>query len=94
MEVNLYLSCSIFNKNIYTELMGIFDVPVFCSFLIYIFYYGGLIFLPHFYRACYGVLRFVMESGAKGCEVCVVPTVIFFHNFSGKPQNKHLFHVA
>ena len=20
-------------------------------------------------RACYGVLRFVMESGAKGCEV-------------------------
>ena len=25
--------------------------------------------LPH--RACYGVLRFVMESGAKGCEVVV-----------------------
>ncbi|XP_056857416.1 40S ribosomal protein S3-2-like [Raphanus sativus] len=23
------------------------------------------------YRACYGVLRFVMESGAKGCEVIV-----------------------
>ncbi|KAM3218211.1 40S ribosomal protein S3-2 isoform X1 [Capsicum chacoense] len=23
-------------------------------------------------RACYGVLRFVMESGAKGCEVCWV----------------------
>src|ERR1700741_2642879 len=22
-------------------------------------------------RACYGVLRFVMESGAKGCEVVV-----------------------
>lgn len=22
------------------------------------------------YRACYGVLRFIMESGAKGCEVC------------------------
>lgn len=22
-----------------------------------------------FLRACYGVLRFVMESGAKGCEV-------------------------
>jgi ribosomal protein S3 len=22
-------------------------------------------------RACYGVLRFVMESGAKGCEVIV-----------------------
>ncbi|KAJ9687977.1 hypothetical protein PVL29_013952 [Vitis rotundifolia] len=21
-------------------------------------------------RACYGVLRFIMESGAKGCEVC------------------------
>lgn len=22
-------------------------------------------------KACYGVLRFVLESGAKGCEVCV-----------------------
>lgn len=22
------------------------------------------------FRACYGVLRFVMENGAKGCEVC------------------------
>ncbi len=26
-------------------------------------------FLP--LRACYGVLRFIMESGAKGCEVIV-----------------------
>lgn len=24
-----------------------------------------------FLRACYGVLRFIMESGAKGCEVVV-----------------------
>lgn len=24
-----------------------------------------------FCRACYGVLRFIMESGAKGCEVVV-----------------------
>ena len=24
-----------------------------------------------FNRACYGVLRFIMESGAKGCEVVV-----------------------
>ena len=23
------------------------------------------------FRACYGVLRFIMESGAKGCEVIV-----------------------
>lgn len=23
------------------------------------------------FRACYGVLRFIMESGAKGCEVVV-----------------------
>jgi small subunit ribosomal protein S3e len=22
-------------------------------------------------RACYGVLRFIMESGAKGCEIVV-----------------------
>ncbi len=27
--------------------------------------------LPPPRRACYGVLRFVMESGAKGCEVIV-----------------------
>ena len=25
----------------------------------------------YLHRACYGVLRFVMESGAKGCEVVV-----------------------
>lgn len=25
----------------------------------------------YYYRACYGVLRFIMESGAKGCEVVV-----------------------
>lgn len=23
------------------------------------------------FRACYGVLRFIMESGARGCEVVV-----------------------
>lgn len=23
------------------------------------------------FRACYGILRFIMESGAKGCEVVV-----------------------
>jgi small subunit ribosomal protein S3e len=28
-------------------------------------------FVVSFARACYGVLRFVMESGAKGCEVIV-----------------------
>ena len=27
--------------------------------------------LIEFYRACYGVLRFVMEAGAKGTEVTV-----------------------
>ncbi len=25
----------------------------------------------YYYSACYGVLRFIMESGAKGCEVIV-----------------------
>ena len=32
-----------------------------------------IIFLLYFLlsRACYGVLRFIMESGAKGCEVIV-----------------------
>lgn len=28
-------------------------------------------YLSCFCRACYGVLRFIMESGAKGCEVVV-----------------------
>ncbi|KAJ3300333.1 40S ribosomal protein S3 [Borealophlyctis nickersoniae] len=28
-------------------------------------------YVPLFDRACYGVLRFIMESGAKGCEVVV-----------------------
>ncbi|KAJ0799905.1 putative ribosomal protein S3 domain superfamily [Helianthus annuus] len=28
-------------------------------------------------RACYGVLRFVMENGAKGCEVYRYMVVIF-----------------
>ena len=28
-------------------------------------------YLSTFLSACYGVLRFVMESGAKGCEVVV-----------------------
>ncbi|XP_040381620.1 40S ribosomal protein S3-1-like isoform X1 [Oryza brachyantha] len=32
---------------------------------------GGLAVRSTFARACYGVLRFVMESGAKGCEVIV-----------------------
>ncbi|KAF3943716.1 hypothetical protein CMV_029751 [Castanea mollissima] len=27
--------------------------------------------IEHMHKACYGVLRFVMESGAKGCEVIV-----------------------
>lgn len=35
------------------------------SFVIFIKYYFVMI------RACYGVLRFIMESGAKGCEVVV-----------------------
>ena len=30
-----------------------------------------MIFQLDSFRACYGVLRFVMESGAKGCEVIV-----------------------
>ena len=28
-------------------------------------------------RACYGVLRFIMESGAKGCEECEVRTTLY-----------------
>ena len=34
---------------------------------------NGSVICIHFFsfRACYGVLRFIMESGAKGCEVVV-----------------------
>ena len=35
---------------------GLLGLQLFCSFTC---------------RACYGVLRFIMESGAKGCEVIV-----------------------
>lgn len=31
----------------------------------------GSVFVCSAFRACYGVLRFIMESGAKGCEVVV-----------------------
>lgn len=34
----------------------------------------SIIFIKYYFiliRACYGVLRFIMESGAKGCEVVV-----------------------
>lgn len=36
-------------------------------------YLSFVIFIKYFViiRACYGVLRFIMESGAKGCEVVV-----------------------
>lgn len=36
-----------------------------------------LIFLSTVCRACYGVLRFVMENGAKGCEVCNYIVMVF-----------------
>lgn len=37
---------------------------------LYFFHWLHLKFvICYVYRACYGVLRFVMESGAKGCEV-------------------------
>ena len=31
-------------------------------------------------RACYGVLRFIMESGAKGCEVSRKETLNLVHS--------------
>ena len=34
------------------------------------------------YRACYGVLRFVMESGAKGCEVMTNSSTLYLFLFS------------
>ena len=34
-------------------------------------FYHILLNILFLIRACYGVLRFIMESGAKGCEVVV-----------------------
>lgn len=58
--------------NIHIELL--LNLFVFLNFLIVAWnlYYGFI-----FYRACYGVLRYVMESGAKGCEVCLLELYIF-----------------
>lgn len=40
-----------------------------------------------FFRACYGVLRFVMENGAKGCEVRdIVLQNLVISAFSGLPD--------
>ena len=39
-------------------------------------------------RACYGVLRFVMESGAKGCEVYFGPKDAFCFSL----RTRVLFH--
>lgn len=56
-----------------------------------VFHYIALVSSPHYQaeslkykllgglavrRACYGVLRFIMESGAKGAEVCVELSVV------------------
>eukprot|EP00252_Welwitschia_mirabilis_P025773 TRINITY_DN819_c0_g1_i1.p1 TRINITY_DN819_c0_g1~~TRINITY_DN819_c0_g1_i1.p1 ORF type:complete len:154 (+),score=18.05 TRINITY_DN819_c0_g1_i1:46-507(+) len=37
----------------------------FCAWALYLYVFLICV------RACYGVLRFIMESGAKGCEVIV-----------------------
>lgn len=53
------------------------------------------------YRACYGILRFIMESGAKGCEVVVsgklraarAKSMKFLDGFmihSGQPRNEFI----
>jgi len=41
---------------------------------------GNVILLCVYFRACYGVLRFVMESGAKGCEVCSPNAFMRYYN--------------
>ena len=42
-----------------------------CIIIHYIVYAVNTTLSCTVYRACYGVLRFIMESGAKGCEVVV-----------------------
>lgn len=40
-------------------------------YLFFNFFLVWQLVISSSYRACYGVLRFIMESGAKGCEVCL-----------------------
>lgn len=58
----------------------------------------GVFYILTFVRACYGILRFIMESGAKGCEVVVsgklraarAKSMKFLDGFmihSGQPKN-------
>jgi hypothetical protein len=49
-----------------------------CFNCIFCIFWSLWLNFRHVHRACYGVLRFVMESGAKGCEVC---SKVFLHLF-------------
>lgn len=49
--------------------MGI--VVKFLQGALWVWQSGLMAWLSSPCRACYGVLRFIMESGAKGCEVVV-----------------------
>ena len=64
-----FYSCPVI---IFKDVLGLIFVVdlccIFFSFRFLYFYWIGFNLLV--FRACYGVLRFVMESGAKGCEVC------------------------
>jgi hypothetical protein len=54
----------------------VWNVPIFflgsCTYVLWV------LILALLGRACYGVLRFVMESGAKGCEVSVLVYAYFY----------------
>lgn len=52
------------------NLLRLVLIIIMCTRFVYEFFLCLKPFPFAFFRACYGVLRFVMESGAKGCEVC------------------------
>ena len=58
------------NVLIFNNMLQMFSpihITYWCVWICFI--HVSLVFFP--FRACYGVLRFIMESGAKGCEVVV-----------------------
>ena len=67
LAVRRYIPFCLFAADHYLKCNGARNLSVDLFWCVYVHY--RLIWFLYVRRACYGVLRFVMESGAKGCEV-------------------------
>lgn len=72
---------SVFKSSNFHKLL--FSIVIFSFFLLWMYNLKTYLILSTSPRACYGVLRFVMESGAKGCEVGSSVTSSNFDDFGG-----------